>query len=172
MVLVINIFLPGVDTDVQLRKRLSSKLDGNTELVVDRFLQCFTIDDKEMQRCGKAIAKSIIRLSAGRIQNGALEYLENTRNLDYQEQIRRILVVSRCNMSDVLLALTPDTYISMIVAGIGFFRNKEEFTHELNVFMRTFISEIKQSLKEDANVFIYKSPNRQQVLHLELIPYL
>ena len=71
-----------------------------------------------------------------------------------------------CRHVDILLAIPPNTYITIGILLFKYYISDELDAHELEdgkIWVNAFLDEIRAILVEDESVFIHKPHNRQQV---------
>ena len=129
-------------------------------------LSLMNVNDEEIQRCGKETARSLITLIAGNVPNYALKQLEQMHQLPWILMMDLIWRHLGCRHVDLLLAIPPNTYITIGILLFKYYIYDELAVHELKygeIWANAFLDEIKAILVKDESVFIHKPHERQQV---------
>ena len=123
-------------------------------------------NDEEIKRCGKEAARCFITRIAGNVPNHALKQLEQMHRLPWTLMLDLVLRHLGCSHVDFLIAIPPNTYITIGILLYKYYHYDELAVHELEegkTWANAFLDEIKAILVEDKSVFIHKPHDRQQV---------
>ncbi len=160
----------GIDCSFHLLKRNPAIENEGIDRLIQ--LSLINVNDEEIQRCGKETARALIAQIAGKIPNHALKHIENMYGLPWTPMLDLTLRHLRCSHVDFMLAIPPNTYITMGILLYKHYDCEELALDELKdaeIWTDAFLDEVKKILKDDDGVFVYKKDHEQQVQHKKLL---